>query len=47
MIINYPGEYTDLKRFFVNKLIKIMHNFHQEINTKKLSECLIISPPIP
>jgi len=34
MIINYPGKYTDLKRFFVKKNIKIIHNFNQEINTK-------------
>jgi hypothetical protein len=47
MIINYPFKYTDLKRFFLQKMIKIMHNFHEEINTKKLSDCQIISPLIP
>jgi hypothetical protein len=39
MIINYPGKYSDLKRFFLKNQIKIMHNFDQEINNEKLSEC--------
>ena len=39
MIINYPRKYSDLKRFFHDIPIKIMHNFHQEINTNKMSEC--------
>jgi hypothetical protein len=37
MIINNPGKYTDLKRFFAKILIIIMHNFLLEINTKKYS----------
>jgi hypothetical protein len=32
MIINYTGKYTDLKRFFLNKVIKIMHIFHRKMN---------------
>jgi hypothetical protein len=45
MIINHPCKYTDLKRFFYHKQIKIMHNFHEEINTKNclnvlVSDCL-------
>ncbi len=42
MIINYPGKYTDLKRFFIQKLLKIIHNFHQEINIGKMS----VSPAV-
>jgi hypothetical protein len=37
MIINYPCKYKDFKRVLLYKLIKIMHIFHQEINTKELS----------
>jgi hypothetical protein len=38
MIINYPGKYTDLKPFFLIFLLKVFHNFHQEINNKNLSD---------
>ncbi len=38
MIINYPGKYTYLKRFFREKLLmKIMHIFKQEINNDNQS----------
>ena len=41
MIINYPAKYTDLKRFFLQILIKILHIFHQEINMKKCLDILM------
>jgi hypothetical protein len=42
MIINYPHKYTYLKRFFIKYMLKIIHNFHQEINNKdpSLSEMI-------
>jgi hypothetical protein len=42
MIINYRDKYTDFKLFFLKKMLKIMHIFNQEINTKI---CLIIREP--
>ena len=39
MIINYRDKYTDFKLFFLKKMLKIMHIFNQEINTKN---CLIV-----
>jgi hypothetical protein len=39
MIINYCCKYTDFKLFFLNKMLKIIHIFNQEINTKN---CLIV-----
>jgi hypothetical protein len=41
MIINYPGKYSDLKRFFLDKTLKIIHNFYQEINTNLKTECMV------
>ena len=34
MIINYWNKYTDFKLFFLKKMLKIIHIFHQEINKK-------------
>jgi hypothetical protein len=39
MIINYRDKYTDFKLFFLKKMLKIMHIFQQEINTKMLNVC--------
>jgi hypothetical protein len=41
MIINYPGKYSDLKRFYLNKTLKIIHNFYQEININSKTECMV------
>jgi len=38
MNFNYPGKYTDLKRFYIISYMKIMHNFNQEINSKDLNQ---------
>jgi hypothetical protein len=32
MIINYPGKYNNLKRFFRKYLLKLIHSYQQEIN---------------